>query len=121
MFHYNIKKKYGDINDIIDDYSNGTIQLRGNKTQEIQEIQSYINDILFQQPLRDFPGQFVVGYVISIVIYVLLALVYYIVLHPWKNIFLIKKSSEPTENVDREDLPQQDNDEPSEGEEITHL
>ena len=65
--------------------------------------------------------QFVIGYIISIVVYVLLAAMYYKVFHPWKSIFLMKKSSENVENVHREDPTQQNYDEPSTGAEMTHL
>ena len=106
MFHHTIKKNHGNTDDMIENYSNTTVKLHGNRrTQEIQsylneirfekqKIQRYLNDILFEQSLHNFPVQFVVAYIIFIVIYVLLAAMYYKVFHKNHVLFM-----EPCRNV----------------------
>ena len=118
VFPYNIKKKYGINDDNIQDYFNDTMKL--SETGTNQEIQNYLNQLLFIHPLHNFPSQFVGWYIVCIVIYVLLSAIYYRAFHPWKNIILEKKTNEHKQEVKRK-CSQQDHDELSTDVEISHL
>lgn len=102
VFHYNIKKKDSD-NDGGIEHDNKT----GNETN--QGMQGFFNQIIFEQPLHNFPVYFVLMYIVCISIYVLLSILYYRVFHPWR-IIMGKKNS--IQDEDSEDTPQQVNDEP---------
>ena len=106
MFHYNIKTTYGITNDTIKDNTNGTMRLSGDERN--QEMQRYVDKIMFEKPLHSFPVEFVVVYIICILIYILLSVIYYRAFHPWKIIISEKKASAHLQEAQLECVPQQD-------------
>ena len=118
VFHYNIKKTYNNNDTINEDHTNDNMKLNG--VERNQEKKSYLDQILFEQPLHNFPIQFVVGYIICIVFYVLLSAIYYRVFHPWK-IIICEKYNEHIQKVESESNSKQDDDDSSTGAEISHL
>ena len=90
MFHFNIRKTYGINNNIIEDHTNDTMPQ--NVDGMNQNLQGYLDIILFDQPLHNFPIHVIVIYIVCIVIYVLLTVIYYRVFHPWKIIIWQNKS-----------------------------
>ena len=120
VFHYNIKKKDSD-NDGGIEHASKT----GNETN--QEMQGFFNQIIFEQPLHNFPVYFVVMYIVCISIYVLLSIVYYRVFHPWriimgkKNSIQDGQSGDTPQQVNDEPLPEEENEEEEQEEEMSHL
>ena len=119
MFHFNIKTSYDTYSDISEDHSNGTMKL--NEVERNPIIPSYLNVIIFEQPLHDFPVKFVEFYIICTMFYVVFTAIYYRGFHPWKNIIWGKKSNKNIQEVQMESIPQQHDDEDMGCAEITHL
>ena len=121
MFHYNIKKNYGGNDDSNEHYINGTSQQTGNSTN--QEMERYLNQIIFEQPLHNFPFHFVVVYILCIVIHVLFSVLYYTAFHPWK--IIIWKKNSPSEASDpaaaEEEVVVEAEEEDEEKEDTPHL
>ena len=111
MFHYNIKNNYGGNVNSNEHYINGTSQQTGNSTS--QEMERYLNQIIFEQPLHKFPFHFVAVYIFCIAIHVLFSVLYYAAFHPWKIIMGKKNSNENMEKGEREDISDHDRDESS--------
>ena len=102
VFHYNIKKKGQNI----EHYNNGTTKQTTDTTTE--EMPRYLDQIIFDDPLHNFPVYFIVVYIICILIYVLLSLLYYKLFHPWKIIMGKDNLLEPMQEDDSENDSQQD-------------
>ena len=105
MFHYNIKE----MNHTIEHYNNGTTKQMVNETNE--ETQRYLNQIIFELPLHNFPVYFIVVYMVCIFIYVLLSVIYYRVFHPWKIIMGKDNSIDHVQEGESKDNAHQDDDE----------
>ena len=119
MFHYNIKKNSGNNDDTMEHDNNGVTKQTGNEAN--QETQGYLDQIVFEQPLHNFPVFYVVVYMVCILSYALLSGLYYGVFHPWKMIMDKKNSVEDTKEGERQDNSQQVNDESSPEVEMSHL
>ena len=119
MFPFNMKKTYGVNDDITNYHSNDTMMSNG--TEINQGEQSYLDEILFEEPLHGFPIQFVGGYIICIAIYILLSAIYYRAFHPWKVIIWEKMSNKRVQEFEMDRIEQQDENESSTDEEVSHL
>ena len=112
------------------------------KFERNQEIQAYLDNVAFEQPLHNFPVQLVLWYYIFIGLYVALSYIFYRAFHPWKILKCEKKSSghvlpdlphivpnlhihmrsTPQQLQDKKELPtQEQDDERLACTEITHL
>ena len=91
MFHFNINIHYGNNTDIIKGHINET--MRPNTIERNPEIQAYLDKVVFEQPLHNFPVHLVVWYYIFIGVYVVLSVIYYCAFHPWKILKREKKSN----------------------------
>ena len=111
VFHYNIKKTYGVDEDIMYNYTNNS--MRPNGTENPPEKPSYLDQILFEAPLHNFPIHFIGLYIIFIVVFVLLSAIYYCFLHPWKNILSAKRSNKHIQEDKRKHNSQQGDNESS--------
>ena len=90
MFPFNIKINYVNNNDIIKGYINET--MIANMTERSPKIQAYLDKVVFEQPLHNFPFHLVLWYYFFIGLYVALSVIYYRFFHPW-NILKCKKKS----------------------------
>ena len=101
------------------DHTNATMELNEDERKPV--MPSYLDFIIFEQPLQDFPIKFVEFYIICTMFYVLFTTIYYRGFHPWKIIIWGQKSNGHIQEVQMESISRQHDDEDLECAEITHL